>query len=64
MKAIAQDRYGSADENRKDRVVLKELIESGTVTPVIDRSYDLSEAPEAIRYVEKGHTRGKVVITV
>jgi NADPH:quinone reductase-like Zn-dependent oxidoreductase len=33
-------------------------------TPVIDRTYDLSEAPEAIRYVEEGHTQGKVIITV
>lgn len=40
-----------ADETRRDRVVLTELIESGKFTPVVDRSYGLSEAPEAIRYV-------------
>ena len=53
-----------ADENKKDLVVLKELLESGKVTPVIDRSYGLSEAPEAIRYVEEGHTQGKVIISL
>ena len=48
----------------KNLVVLKELIEAGKVTPVIDRTYPLSEVPEAIRYLEEGHVRGKVVITV
>ena len=47
-----------------DLQVLKELIEAGKVTPVIDRTYPLSEVPEAIRYLEEGHARGKVVITV
>jgi NADPH:quinone reductase-like Zn-dependent oxidoreductase len=51
-------------ENHEDMLVLKELIESGNVTPVIDRTYPLSEVPEAIRYLEEGHARGKVVITV
>ena len=41
-----------------------ELIESGKLTPVIDRTYPLAEVPEAIRYLEEGHARGKVVITV
>jgi len=44
--------------------VLKELIEAGKVTPVIDRTHSLSEVPETIRYLEEGHARGKVVITV
>ncbi len=44
--------------------VLTELIEAKKVTPVIDRSYALSEVPEGIRYLEEGHARGKVVITV
>jgi NADPH:quinone reductase-like Zn-dependent oxidoreductase len=49
----------------KDRLgVLKELIEAGKITPVVDRTYPLSEVPEAIRYLEEGHARGKVVITV
>ncbi|HXA76889.1 MAG TPA: NAD(P)-dependent alcohol dehydrogenase [Candidatus Acidoferrales bacterium] len=53
-----------ASINNQDLVVLKELIESKKVTPVIDRRYRLSEAPEAIRYLEEGHARGKVVITL
>jgi NADPH:quinone reductase-like Zn-dependent oxidoreductase len=51
-------------ERSEDLLVLKELIEAGKVTPVIDRTYPLSEVPEAIRYLEEGHARGKVVITV
>ena len=51
-------------ENHDDLIVLKELIEAGRVTPVIDRSYPLSEVPEAIRHLEQGRARGKVVITV
>jgi NADPH:quinone reductase-like Zn-dependent oxidoreductase len=50
--------------NREDLLVLKELIESGKVTPVIDRTYPLAEVPEAIRYLEGGHAKGKVLITV
>ncbi len=49
--------------NASDLVVLKELIESGKVTPVIDRRYPLSEIPDAVRYLEEGHARGKVVIS-
>ena len=45
-------------------MTLKELIEAGKLTPVIDRIYPLSEAPQAIRYLEQGHTRGKIVLTV
>jgi hypothetical protein len=48
----------------EDLLVLKELIEAGKVTPVIDRTYPLSEVPEAIRYLEEGHARGKVLISV
>lgn len=50
--------------NQPDLQVLKELIEAGTVTPVIDRTYTLSEALEAMRYLERGHARGKIVLTV
>ena len=48
----------------KDLVFLGDLLEAGQVTPVIDRRYELSEAPEALRYLGEGHARGKVVITV
>ena len=51
-------------ENHEDLIVLKDLIESGKVTPVLDRTYPLAEAPEAIRYVQQGRARGKVVVTV
>jgi NADPH:quinone reductase-like Zn-dependent oxidoreductase len=59
-----QGRPFIAIPNNEDLVVLKELIESGKVTPVIDRTYPLSETPEAFRYLDEGHARGKVVITV
>jgi NADPH:quinone reductase-like Zn-dependent oxidoreductase len=51
-------------ENHEDLIVLTGLIESGKVTPVIDRRYPLAEAPKAIRYLLEGHARGKVVITI
>jgi NADPH:quinone reductase-like Zn-dependent oxidoreductase len=51
-------------ENHEDMIVLKELIEAGKVTPVIDRTYSLAEVPEAIRYLKDGQARGKVVIAV
>ena len=52
------------DERQQDLLTLKELIEAGKLTPVIDHTYPLSGVPEAIRYLEGGHARGKVVITV
>src|SRR5437763_4412339 len=53
-----------ADTNQKDLAVLAGLMQSGKVKPVIDRTYKLSEVPAAIAYLEQGHARGKVVITV
>jgi NADPH:quinone reductase-like Zn-dependent oxidoreductase len=53
-----------ADVTQADLDVLNELMQSGKVRPVIDRSYKLSEVPAAIAYLEAGHARGKVVITV
>jgi NADPH:quinone reductase-like Zn-dependent oxidoreductase len=53
-----------AEMNKKDLTILADLIQSGKVKPVIDRTYPLSQVPEALRYLEEGHARGKVVITV
>ena len=52
------------DPKQNDLVVLADLMQSGKVKPVIDRTYTLEQVPDAIRYVEEGHARGKVVITV
>jgi NADPH:quinone reductase-like Zn-dependent oxidoreductase len=49
---------------KEDLAVLQELLESGTVKPVVERSYPLSEVPDALRYLGEGHARGKIVITV
>jgi len=54
----------TAKANKEDLVFIKELLEAGKVVPVIDRCYPLAETAEAIRYLETGHARGKVVITV
>jgi NADPH:quinone reductase-like Zn-dependent oxidoreductase len=53
-----------AELNKEDLTILRDLMQAGKVTPVIDRRYRLSEVPEAIRYLEAGHARGKVVVTV
>lgn len=53
-----------ADLNHNDLAMLADLMQSGKMKPVIDRTYKLSDLPDAIRYVEQGHARGKVVITV
>lgn len=53
-----------ASENSTDLIVLRDLIESGKIAPVIDRTYPLSETAAAIRHLIDGHARGKVVITL
>jgi NADPH:quinone reductase-like Zn-dependent oxidoreductase len=53
-----------AQLNKNDLILLGDLMQAGKVTPVIDRRYPLSEVPAAIRYLEEGHARGKVVIDV
>jgi NADPH:quinone reductase-like Zn-dependent oxidoreductase len=53
-----------ADVNQADLLIMNKFLETEKVIPVIDRKYSLSETPEAIRYVEEGHTRGKVIITM
>ena len=50
--------------NKEDRVFIKKLLEDGRVTAVIDRCHSLGEVPDALRYFEKGHARGKVIITM
>ena len=55
---------GIAKINQQDLVYVKELLEAGKVVPVIERRYPLNETAEALRYLEEGHARGKVVITV
>ena len=53
-----------ANVNKVDLAYIKELLEGGKIIPVIDKEYSLDEAPESIRYVEGGHARGKVIITI
>ena len=53
-----------AKENREDTLMLAELLAAGHLSPVLDRTYDLPAAPQAVRYLEEGHTQGKVVITI
>jgi NADPH:quinone reductase-like Zn-dependent oxidoreductase len=54
----------AAKMNRADLEVLTELLESGKIVPVIDRTYALSEVPDAMRYLGEGHARGKIVISI
>ncbi|HJW72494.1 MAG TPA: zinc-binding dehydrogenase, partial [Geothrix sp.] len=53
-----------AKRNQEDLSAIRDLLETGQVTPAIDRTFPLSETPAAIRYLETGHARGKVVIRV
>ncbi len=71
IKALVLSRFVSqkfvvfiARSSKEDLTIMSELMKAGKVTPVIDRRYSLSEVPEAMRYLEKGHARGKVVITL
>jgi NADPH:quinone reductase-like Zn-dependent oxidoreductase len=57
-------RFFIANINKADLVALSELVDDGKLTPVIDRTYPLNETPEAIRYLETRHARGKTVITM
>jgi NADPH:quinone reductase-like Zn-dependent oxidoreductase len=53
-----------AKPNQQDLAFIKGLLEAGQVVPVIDRTFPLSQVPDAIRYMEAGHARGKVIITI
>jgi NADPH:quinone reductase-like Zn-dependent oxidoreductase len=71
IKALVLSRFVSqklvmvgAKSSKEDLAVLHDLMKVGNVTPVIDRRYSLGEVPDAIRYLEEGHARGKVVITL
>lgn len=71
LKALVLSKFVSqqmgmmmADANHNDLTILADMMQSGKIKPVIDRTYKLSEVPEAIRYLEEGHARGKVIITV
>ena len=66
LLSIGRQKFGNVlmKPNQADLLVLKELCETGRVRPVIDRRFPLSEVSSAVRYVEEGHARGKVVVTV
>ena len=71
IKALVLSRFVSqtsimfiAKSSKEDLTIMSELIAMGKVSPVIDRRYSLSEVAEAIRYLEEGHARGKVVVTL
>jgi len=66
LSRMVSQRLGTfiASENAADLTALRELIEAGKLTPVVDRTYPLLETAEAIRYVQDGHARGKVVIAI
>lgn len=66
ISLVGKQKMGNmlANPNQADLVVLTELLEAGKITPIIDRHYPLAEVAEAIRYLEAGHARGKVVITM
>jgi NADPH:quinone reductase-like Zn-dependent oxidoreductase len=59
-----KSRFFIANINQKDLVFLRELLEAGKVKSIVDRRYPLSDAAEALRYLEEGHAQGKVVVTI
>ena len=66
LSPFVRQKLGSwvATVRNEDLEALRELLEAGTVTPALDRTFPLGEAPDAIRYMRKGLARGKVVVTV
>jgi NADPH:quinone reductase-like Zn-dependent oxidoreductase len=61
---VRQLRPLASQPNQADLQFLTELIEAGKITPVIDKTYQLSEVPDAIRYLRAGQARGKIIIAV
>jgi NADPH:quinone reductase-like Zn-dependent oxidoreductase len=66
LLSLGNQKFGNllTRPSQSDLLFLKDLIETGKIKPVIDRTYTLREVPEAIRYIEEGHARGKVVVAV
>ncbi|HSJ71835.1 MAG TPA: zinc-binding dehydrogenase, partial [Acidimicrobiia bacterium] len=67
LSSIGRSRKSSAmlaKNTQEDFLVLSQMLEEGSIVPVIDRTYSLAEAPDAIRYLEEGHARGKVIVLV
>ena len=66
LLSLGSQKFGNllTRPNQRDLKFLKDLIETGKVKPVIDRRYALPEVPQAIRYIEEGHSRGKVVVNL
>lgn len=66
LLSVGRQRFGNllVKPNQADLLALKDLCEAGKVRPVIDRRFPLSEVADAVRYIEDGHARGKVVVTV
>ena len=66
LLSMGRQRFGNVlvKPTQADLLLLKELCETGKVRPVIDRRFPLSDVSSAVRYVEDGHARGKVVVTV
>ena len=62
---VSQRAESFVAETTKERLLfLRDLVESGQLVPVVERTYDLTETSEALRYMATGHARGKLVITV
>jgi D-arabinose 1-dehydrogenase-like Zn-dependent alcohol dehydrogenase len=64
LRRTSNDFVFIARSSKEDLTIMRELMATGKVTPVIDKCYRLSEVPKAIQYLEEGHARGKVVITL
>src|SRR5213079_957397 len=66
LSPFLQQKLGTfiSKERKQDLEELRRLLEAGTISPVVDRTFPLDEVPEAIRYLRDGRTRGKIVITV